>query len=100
MFLSFLIPQFDFDSDPDSDLNSACRGEASLRKREQVGPEIGAFVTQAEFDPQVFSVEINGGFSDIQNIGDLLTGSAILDQGGNLHFLGRQYQAGIGQPLQ
>ena len=43
-------------------------------------------------------MEMDGGFGYIQNVGDFLARFSVLDQGGNLHFLGCQNNIQIADP--
>ena len=68
--------------------------------RNEVRPQIGSLIGQAEFDAQVFAVKIDRSFANIQNIGYFLAGFAVFDQTGHLRFLGRQQNFGIDKSLQ
>jgi hypothetical protein len=68
--------------------------------RKQVRPQIGPLIGQTEFDTQVFAMKIDGGFGNIQNIGNFLAGFAVFDQTGHLHLLGCQQNLRIGKTLQ
>ena len=54
--------------------------------------EIGFFVSEAQFAPDVIAVELDGRNGHAEQVGDLLCRIALLDEGRNPGFLGGQIQ--------